>query len=683
MCSSSCGSDTSVVWFLNGSVVPGMVQTHQTFSLDPWRAGVYDCAARSSNGSQVERAWVASIAVDPIIAPANQYALIGQSANLSCYNAQKGTAQINWYSREDPSVNGSSSVSIRAVSLDDDHAFICSVVQSMTTVMRTVYLHVIAPPEIQFGPSAVTEITSNSPSSARNVSVGFHSRPTNTTTVLWYKDGNSLSIAANITTALGALKGNSTLLISRLVRRGDGGVYTVVVRNSFREIPLDKRSTNMTFELKVKVLPATPSNVTISTINSSHVAVTWSLCPQAPDESPDAFTLELMTLDGASVSTHHVQGDSRLAEVRVTAGTDYRLRLASLNMDGTVSAAPVLFSAPPEAPSISSAVIYRLNITTFLLTMNLLTNGGADVKVLNSSYRVIGAGTAWSTPVLIPAVQSAELSVRAVVKVTQSVADSGRVEFKMSALNALSFETSPLVLTETVELPGPPHLTIASSSTNLTVIVQLSEVGSPPLLQVVLVVTTLNTYWLVTKSGPYLPGDHVPFTVNELASRQGYIFAAYTVNYAGPGPSSPQAAYSGKLPVFLLIGSTMAPLWVLMTSVLGVLILIALGMMTLLGFARCLSVKQKHYSASEDSISTCVRMYPPQSFNHVAQSSPNGSDTKTDLSTPSDTSPSDRLQQPECKELYVTMSKCSEMSFANELFAEHSSKPTFYYATYV
>lgn len=102
------------------------------------------------------------------------------------------------------------------------------------------------------------------------------------------------------------------------------------------------------------------------------------------------------------------------------------------------------------APSISSAVIYRLNITTFLLTMNLLTNGGADVKVLNSSYRVIGAGTAWSTPVLIPAVQSAELSVRAVVKVTQSVADSGRVEFKMSALNALSFETSPLVLTETV-----------------------------------------------------------------------------------------------------------------------------------------------------------------------------------------------------------------------------------------
>lgn len=78
-----------------------------------------------------------------IIAPPNQYALIGRGANLSCYIAQRVAAQINWYSYEDPSVNGSLSVTIRAVSLGDDHAFICSVAQSMTTVLRTVYLHVL------------------------------------------------------------------------------------------------------------------------------------------------------------------------------------------------------------------------------------------------------------------------------------------------------------------------------------------------------------------------------------------------------------------------------------------------------------------------------------------------------------------------------------------------------------
>ena len=105
------------------------------------------------------------------------------------------------------------------------------------------------------------------------------------------------------------------------------------------------------------------------------------------------------------------------------------------------------------APSIFSAAIYRLNLTTFCLTMNLLSNGGADVRALNISYRVIGAGTVWSVPVLMPVIQSAELSVRAVIEVTQSVADAGRMEFRMSALNALSFETSSLDLTETVGNP--------------------------------------------------------------------------------------------------------------------------------------------------------------------------------------------------------------------------------------
>lgn len=84
------------------------------------------------------------------------------------------------------------------------------------------------------------------------MSLFFHSRPSNTTTVLWYKNGISFPTAANVTTSLGALEGNTALLISRLVRRGDGGVYTVVVRNSYSEIPLDMRTINKTFELKVK-----------------------------------------------------------------------------------------------------------------------------------------------------------------------------------------------------------------------------------------------------------------------------------------------------------------------------------------------------------------------------------------------------------------------------------------------
>ena len=50
---------------------------------------------------------------------------------------------IFWYSFQDPSVNGSSNVVINAVSLLDDHSFICNVLQSVTSVFRTIYLHVI------------------------------------------------------------------------------------------------------------------------------------------------------------------------------------------------------------------------------------------------------------------------------------------------------------------------------------------------------------------------------------------------------------------------------------------------------------------------------------------------------------------------------------------------------------
>ena len=77
-----------------------------------------------------------------IFAPADQYALIGESANLNC-SVTLSSAQIYWFSFEDPSVNGSSSVSIGAVGVGDDHPFICSVVLYMSTVLRTVYLHVL------------------------------------------------------------------------------------------------------------------------------------------------------------------------------------------------------------------------------------------------------------------------------------------------------------------------------------------------------------------------------------------------------------------------------------------------------------------------------------------------------------------------------------------------------------
>ena len=57
------------------------------------------------------------------------------------------------------------------------------------------------------------------------------------------------------------------------------------------------------------------------------------------------------------------------------------------------------------------------------------------------------------------------------------------------------------------------------------------------------------------------------------------------------------------------------------------------------------------------SISTSIRMYPPQSSKHVVQPSPDYSDTKpfvASISTPSDTSPTDRSMQPQCHQCFIT-----------------------------
>ena len=83
--------------------------------------------------------------------------------------------------------------------------------------------------------------------------MSFHSRPAHTTTISWYKNGYHIFNATNTTTVLGALEGStSLLLLPPLIRREDGGVYTVVITNSFSEIPIDMRNSSISFELKVK-----------------------------------------------------------------------------------------------------------------------------------------------------------------------------------------------------------------------------------------------------------------------------------------------------------------------------------------------------------------------------------------------------------------------------------------------
>ena len=80
--------------------------------------------------------------------------------------------------------------------------------------------------------------------------------------------------------------------------------------------------------------------------------------------------------------------------------------------------------------------------------------------------------------------------------------------------------------------------------------VHLSYNGSPPILQVIAMVTgSEGEHQLHNRSGPYLPGDTVYIPLEGLQEGVQYECFAYAVNYAGAGHLSNRHTFSipGKL----------------------------------------------------------------------------------------------------------------------------------------
>ena len=161
------------------------------------------------------------------------------------------------------------------------------------------------------------------------------------------------------------------------------------------------------------------------------------------------------------------------------------------------------------------------------------------------------------------------LSAEAVTDITQQYNSIGRLEFKITAVNALSFWSVYRVFNETIgkcnsmkclnsfkymftahvsDLPGAPRIAQVTYINNRpsTAVVQLSEKGSPPIIQVALVAMTPNVHWGLNISGLYMPGDKIVFNLSSLADHDTYAFAAYASNYAGDSPYSAQVTDDGK-----------------------------------------------------------------------------------------------------------------------------------------
>jgi len=93
-------------------------------------------------------------------------------------------------------------------------------------------------------------------------------------------------------------------------------------------------------------------------------------------------------------------------------------------------------------------------------------------------------------------------------------------------------------------LPGAPTPSLLlSTPSSLTVVVQLSPEGTTPILEVHLQVTGPQGQWTVNQTGAFAASEMVQFEVTGLSADTAYTLVAYTVNYAGMGPSSNGITY--------------------------------------------------------------------------------------------------------------------------------------------
>eukprot|EP00731_Ephydatia_muelleri_P008677 Em0004g1015a len=142
------------------------------------------------------------------------------------------------------------------------------------------------------------------------------------------------------------------------------------------------------------------------------------------------------------------------------------------------------------------------------------------------------------------------------------------------------------------DLPGAPRIAqVTYNNRPSTAVVQLSEKGSPPIIQVALVAMTPNVHWGLNICGLYMPGDKIVFNLSSLADHDTYAFAAYASNYAGDSPYSAQVTDDA----FHASQDTILPLW-------SIVIVALVGLFVCSSFiivVTCLRLKRAHLQGSE------------------------------------------------------------------------------------
>ena len=233
------------------------------------------------------------------------------------------------------------------------------------------------------------------------------------------------------------------------------------------------------------------------------------------------------------------------------------------------------------APNVKSFRALRVNSTTFNLTLEVVYTGGGDIELFSIRFQYPNSNTLMMVASLKPVQSQTVPQLWYAIVADEQFAGMDEPNFEVTVFNAMQQSIPQLLQGESGKeesyttqmqycnmhsaftinplfsftckhilavLPGPPSISLTTStSDSLTLGIQLSDIGTAPILFVQLNITNTDSLQLVRSlnwTGNYIQGELLNVTVTDLQPSTLYTFRAIAVNSLGSGDLSMEVMFT-------------------------------------------------------------------------------------------------------------------------------------------
>ena len=285
------------------------------------------------------------------------------------------------------------------------------------------------------------------------------------------------------------------------------------------------------------VVPNSPSTATYSKVTSISASVAWT--PVTATPKVNNYLVDIST-DGLTwtPALNKVSTMTNLLLAKLLPGTNYKLRVAAVNQNGTGPYLFTEFTTLALVPSTPTALTGS-NITSSGLVLNWsapLTNGGATIT--DYSIEIDGGGFLWQT--LSHAASSATS-----INVT-GLSPATKYSFRVKALNSVGFSkvSKTLALTTSPTAPQTPTALVAKTltATSAAIAWAAPATGGSKITEYQIQYSLNNGLtWLSAGKS-----TTTSFTIKSLTTKTTYQTRVTAVNIAGSSQPSQGLSFSTK-----------------------------------------------------------------------------------------------------------------------------------------